>query len=72
LLRAGEGRSSIAVFRLNTELHADSWNAFDSLGEAYAAGGMRALAIEAYRKSLSLNPGNSNAVEQLSKLGAKP
>ena len=72
LLGGGEVRSSIAILRLNAELHADSWNAFDSLGEAYAKDGNRALATEAYRKSLALNPGNTNAVVQLSRLGVKP
>jgi dienelactone hydrolase len=72
LLRDGEVRSSVAIFELNAKLHADSWNAFDSLGEAYAKDGNRALATEAYRKSLALNPSNGNAVDQLSKLGVKP
>lgn len=72
LLGDGEVRSSIAILRLNAELHADSWNAFDSLGEAYAKDGNTALATEAYRKSLSLNPGNRNAVDRLSRLGVKP
>lgn len=72
LLRDGNTYQSVAIFRLNSELHADSWNAFDSLGEAYAKDGNRASAIEAYRKSLALNPGNGNAVDQLKTLGAKP
>lgn len=71
LLRDGEIQSSIAILALNAELHADSWNAFDSLGEAYADGGNRAAATAAYRKSLTLNPSNGNAVEQLAKLGVK-
>ncbi len=71
LLRDGEVRSAIAILRLNTEIHADSWNAFDSLGEAYAGDGNKSLAIEAYRRSISLNPGNSNAQDQLKKLGEK-
>lgn len=71
LLRDGEVRSAIAILRLNTEIHADSWNAFDSLGEAYAGDGNKPLAIEAYRKSLSLNSGNRNAEDQLVKLGEK-
>ncbi|RYG39279.1 MAG: dienelactone hydrolase [Burkholderiales bacterium] len=71
LLRDGQVSSAIAILRLNSELHADSWNAFDSLGEAYAGDGNKPLAIEAYRKSLSLNPGNKNAADQLAKLGAK-
>ena len=72
LLADGEVHSSIAILRLNAELHADSWNAFDSLGEAYATHGNKALATEAYRKSLALNPGNMNAVARLSRFGVKP
>lgn len=70
LLAEGDVRSSISIFRLNTELHADSWNAFDSLGEAYEEDGNRPLAIEAYRRSLALNPDNRNAVDRLASLGA--
>ena len=70
LLRDGELPSAIAILRLNTELHADSWNAFDSLGEIHAIAGDKALAIQAYRRSLALNPGNGNAVAQLARLGA--
>lgn len=72
LLRGGQGRPAIAILRLNSELHGDSWNAFDSLGEAYASNGAQALAIDAYRKSLALNPANSNSVDQLAKLGSRP
>jgi dienelactone hydrolase len=72
LLRDGNTYQSVAIFRLNTELHAESSNAFDSLGEAYAKDGNRASAIEAYRKSLALNPGNGNAVDQLKMLATQP
>lgn len=69
LLRAGDMPRAMTILRLNTELHADSWNAFDSLGEAHAMNGDKALAIQAYRRSLALNPGNSNAADQIAKLG---
>ena len=72
LLRSGNTARALAIFRLNGELHPDSWNAFDSLGEAYAKAGNKASAIEAYRKSLALNPSNANAVDQLKALGATP
>jgi dienelactone hydrolase len=71
LLRAGDLPRAIAILRLNTELHADSWNAFDSLGEAYATNGDDARAIQAYRQSLALNPGNRNAADQLNRLGGR-
>jgi len=71
LLRGGETRSAVAILRLDTELYSQSWNAWDSLGEAYAKNGDRELAVEAYRKSLVLNPGNANGMAQLAKLDAK-
>lgn len=72
LMRAGQTKSSVAILRLNTELHADSWNAFDSLGEAYAQVGNKPMAIDCFRKSLAMNPNNTNAVASLKQLGARP
>ncbi|MEO7360451.1 MAG: dienelactone hydrolase family protein [Gemmatimonadaceae bacterium] len=72
LLRDGNVHQSVAIFRLNTELHADSWNAFDSLGEAYAKDGNKVSAINAYKKSLALNPANVSAIAQIKALGGKP
>jgi len=72
LLRGGQAQQAVALFRLNTELHAESWNAFDSLGEGYASSGNREAAIVAYRRSLALNPGNANAVTRLTALGVQP
>lgn len=62
---------AIEVFRLNVLVFPGSGNAWDSLGEAYAATGATDRAIEAYRKSLALDPGNVNAVEVLKKLTEK-
>jgi dienelactone hydrolase len=72
LMRAGDVKSSVAILRLNAELHGDSWNAFDSLGEAYAQAGEKAMAVACFRKSLAINPGNTNAVAWLKQLGAEP
>jgi urease alpha subunit len=44
---------------------------YDSLGEAYMANGDKELASKNYRKSLELNPKNTNAVEMLKKLAAE-
>jgi dienelactone hydrolase len=71
-LAAGDTRMAVGVLKLATELHPDSWNAFDSLGEAYAANGDKALAIAAYRQSLVLNSKNANGAAQLKTLGATP
>lgn len=72
LMRAGDAKSSVAILRLNTELHGDSWNAFDSLAEAYAQAGDTPRAVENFRKSLAMNPNNTNAVAWLKQLGARP
>jgi tetratricopeptide (TPR) repeat protein len=42
------------LFKRNTDNYPQSANAWDSLGECYAAMGNKQKAIEAYQKSLSL------------------
>jgi Flp pilus assembly protein TadD len=59
---------AIRVFQLNVELHPQSWNVYDSLGEAFMKNGDKAAAIQNYTKSLDLNPKNANATEMLKKL----
>lgn len=62
---------AIAAFKLNVELYPDSWNVYDSLGEALAENGQRDLAIQTYKKSIELNPDNQNGREMLEKLSSK-
>ena len=59
---------AIRIFQLNTQLHLDSANTYDSLAEAYMNSGNNPLAIQYYEKSLALNPKNENAISQLKKL----
>jgi len=68
LLQHGRIADAIEVFQLNVEKFPQSANVYDSLGEAYGAHGDRELAIKNYRKSLELNPKNTNAVDALKKL----
>ena len=68
LLRAKKLRESLAVFALNAELYPQSFNVYDSLGDAYAESGEKELAIKNSRRSLELNPQNKNATEMLKKL----
>jgi predicted Zn-dependent protease len=68
LLQRGRAADAIDVLLLNVEEHPKSWNAYDSLAEAYAAHGDRDLAVANYQKSLQLNPRNANAAEALKKL----
>jgi CubicO group peptidase (beta-lactamase class C family) len=62
---------AILLFRKNVELHPDSWNAYDSLGEAYMNHGDKELAVKNYRKSVELNPSNENGLTALKKLAAE-
>jgi glyoxylase-like metal-dependent hydrolase (beta-lactamase superfamily II) len=48
------------LFELVVELYPASWNAYDSLAEAYYTKGEKQKALELYRKSLELNPANEN------------
>jgi len=59
---------AIAIFKFNADKFPNSWNAFDSLGEAYMKSGDRDLAIFNYQKSLNINPDNENAKQMLTKL----
>ena len=45
---------AIVVFRKNVKDHPDSWNTYDSLGEALAAKGDKKAAMESYNKALSM------------------
>ena len=45
---------AIAIFRKNVKDHPDSWNTYDSLGEALAANGDKKGAIENYGKALAM------------------
>lgn len=67
-LQEGKVKEAIELFKLNVMAFPDSWNTYDSLAEAYLADGNKELAIFYYEKSLKLNPGNANAVNQLKKL----
>jgi tetratricopeptide (TPR) repeat protein len=42
---------ALAVFQQNVKAHPASWNVYDSLAEAYAIKGEKALAVENYRKA---------------------
>jgi CubicO group peptidase (beta-lactamase class C family) len=62
---------AILLFAKNVALHPDSWNTYDSLGEAYMKNGDKERAIKNYQKSVELNPKNENGKTALKKLGAE-
>ena len=68
LLSAGNLQAARRAFELNAESYPQSWNAWDSLGEALKALGETEESIAMYEKSLELNPGNQNARTMLEEL----
>ncbi len=70
LLRRRRFVDAIAAFQLNVDNNPESWNAHDSLGEAYMKSGDKTKAIEHYEKSVKLNPKNSSGKTKLAKLKA--
>lgn len=71
LLERKKFKDAIRVFELNVEAYPSSYNAYDSLGEAYMDNGDKDLAIKNYKKSLALNQANENAKKMLKQLGAQ-
>jgi serine-type D-Ala-D-Ala carboxypeptidase/endopeptidase len=63
--------AALALFKLNVELFPKSFNVYDSYGEALLKDNQKDLAIENYKKSVELNPGNTGGIEALRKLGVQ-
>ncbi len=70
-LEPGKVKEAVAIFKLNTQVFPKSSNVYDSYGEALMALGNKTEAIENYRKSVKLNPGNENAIKILKDNGIK-
>ncbi len=68
LYRTHDVDKAIEFFEQNVSNYPDSFNVYDSLGEAYMVRGDKTLAIENYEKSLVLDPNNENAKRQLETL----
>lgn len=69
LLQSSRPNEAAAVFKLNAEAFPNSFNAYDSYGEALLALGDTSQAIENYKKSVHLNPGSENGLKILNELG---
>lgn len=69
LMRDGKLPESINVFTFNAEAFPNSYNVYDSRGEAYMTAGNKAAAIQDYKKSVALNPRNANGFDKLKELG---
>lgn len=69
LLSLKRVKDAIDVFKQNTVDFPDAFNTWDSLAEGFMVNGDNESAIKYYKKSLELNPENSNAVQKLKELG---
>ena len=70
LLAVGKTDDALAVFKKNAMQYPDASNPYDSLGEIYLQLGDNDKAIQNFKRSLELDPGNTNAAEMLQRLGA--
>jgi CubicO group peptidase (beta-lactamase class C family) len=70
-LRKKQYDEAIKVFKLNVEIYPESFNVYDSLGEAYLEKDELELARTFYQKSIELNPQNENGYRMLEKIEEK-
>ncbi|MBA4055080.1 MAG: hypothetical protein C0490_10235 [Marivirga sp.] len=64
-------KNAVKIFQLNAKAYPTSANVFDSLGEGFMRAGNKKEALANYKKSLDLDPGNTNAKQMLDKLEGK-
>lgn len=70
-LQRGKVKEAAAIFKLNVQAFPKSSNVYDSYGEALMALGNKTEALENYKKSVKLNPGNENGLKILKDNGIK-
>jgi len=68
LLRLEKTNESIIIFKLATNEFPKNANLFDSLGEAYFINKQYDLALESYKKAISLGGTNGNAEKMIEKI----
>jgi Flp pilus assembly protein TadD len=71
LINSGNFKAAVGILKLNTILYPNSWNVFDSYGEALAKAGNKPEAIRMYRRSVELNPNNDNGKKAIEDLQRK-
>lgn len=68
LLSRDKTAEAIEIFKYNAKEYPDSFNVYDSLGEAYYKNGEMDLAIKNFERSVELNPKNENGKAMLEKI----
>lgn len=69
---SGHQQLGVETFMINMLLFPDSFNTYDSYAEALAVTGKTQEAILMYRKSIALNPDNSDGARALQRLLSQP
>ena len=64
-------KQAIGIFKLNIKAYPESYNVYDSYGEALMTSGDKEDAITNYKKSIELNPYNENGIKKLKELGVE-
>jgi CubicO group peptidase (beta-lactamase class C family) len=64
----GKPEDALEIFKLIVNQYPDSWNAYDSLGEALLKNGKKDDARSMYQKSITLNPNNQNGKKVLEQI----
>ncbi|WP_108868704.1 serine hydrolase [Aquimarina aquimarini] len=70
-LGKGDIEKAISIFKINTIAFPNSSNVYNSYGEALVKNNEKTKAITSYTKSIELNPGNTNSITMLKKLGVE-
>ena len=69
LIESDKVEEALQVFKLNVDAFPKSFNVYDSYAEALMKLGKNEQAIENYKKSIEINPGNQNGIDMLKKMG---
>ena len=72
LVELNRPADAIAFFERNAQEFPRSSNAFDSLGDGYAASGDKNAAIASYLRSYELDPHNERALNEAARLRGEP
>lgn len=62
LLEAGNIREALEIFQFNAQMFPNTWQVYNSLGNAYQAKGDIKTAISSYEKMLGLNVPNESKI----------
>ncbi len=68
LMRQDKNQDALKIFKINTEIYTNEYNTHDSYGECLLKLGDKKGALKAYKKSLKLNPNNTNAEEVIANI----